>query len=259
MRRSVDPTATGVPILNDTEETVPEVVAVIAVSASGTITPGRRSSLVEFLSSLAFLTSTSINVAGDSFGAASSIFEDFALLKKKVAPPARAIRAMNDTHDIERFGIGKMIIRVFPSRNVAILPLSSKIRVLSRVEFLRGAMRDSDVFLTRAPFFGIGKDMYSKRFQKRIENFVCGRCGASVVGNGYTNHCPKCLWSRHVDRFPGDRAASCGGLMAPVSATLEQGEWQVRHRCLSCGHEKKNRLAADDDMEVFAKVARGEK
>ena len=98
--------------------------------------------------------------------------------------------------------------------------------------------------------------MHSKRFQKRIENFVCEHCGASVVGNGYTNHCPKCLWSLHVDIFPGDRAAHCGGRMEPVSAMLEQGEWQVRHRCLLCGYEKKNRLAADDDMHVLANIVR---
>lgn len=101
--------------------------------------------------------------------------------------------------------------------------------------------------------------MSSQRFQKRAEDFSCGYCHASVKGNGYTNHCPKCLWSRHVDVYPGDRAAACGGLMAPVSAWLEHGEWQMRHHCLVCGYEKKNRLAADDDMSVLADIVRGEK
>ncbi|MBR6751902.1 MAG: RNHCP domain-containing protein, partial [Alphaproteobacteria bacterium] len=44
-----------------------------------------------------------------------------------------------------------------------------------------------------------------KQFVKRVENFTCAHCGAEVFGNGYTNHCPKCLWSRHVDNNPGDR------------------------------------------------------
>ncbi|QQS15578.1 MAG: RNHCP domain-containing protein [Candidatus Moraniibacteriota bacterium] len=101
--------------------------------------------------------------------------------------------------------------------------------------------------------------MSSSRFQKHIESFACGHCGAFVEGNGYTNHCPRCLWSRHVDIFPGDRAAACGELMAPVSAWLEHGEWQLRHRCLACGYEKKNRLSADDDMSVLADIVRGGK
>ena len=29
-----------------------------------------------------------------------------------------------------------------------------------------------------------------------------------MKGNGYTNHCPKCLWSKHVDINPGDRGAN---------------------------------------------------
>ncbi|MFA6992594.1 MAG: RNHCP domain-containing protein, partial [Candidatus Gracilibacteria bacterium] len=38
-----------------------------------------------------------------------------------------------------------------------------------------------------------------KRFSRTIEDFVCEKCGAKVKGDGYTNHCPKCLWSKHVD------------------------------------------------------------
>ncbi|MFZ1735891.1 MAG: RNHCP domain-containing protein [Candidatus Moraniibacteriota bacterium] len=101
--------------------------------------------------------------------------------------------------------------------------------------------------------------MSSKFFQKRVEDFSCGHCAAAVSGDGYTNHCPHCLWSRHVDIHPGDRLSRCGELMEPVSAFLEHGEWQVQHHCLSCGYEKKNRLAADDDMSVLAKIVHGEK
>ena len=53
-----------------------------------------------------------------------------------------------------------------------------------------------------------------KKFIKVKEDFVCEHCGAEVKGDGYTNHCPKCLWSKHVDVHPGDRAAECGGMMA---------------------------------------------
>ncbi len=96
--------------------------------------------------------------------------------------------------------------------------------------------------------------MSSETFQKRIEDFVCGKCGAEVRGNGYTNHCSRCLWSRHVDIHPGDRLASCGALMEPVSAFLEQGEWQLVHRCTLCGHEKKNRLSGEDDQSALIQL-----
>jgi len=63
--------------------------------------------------------------------------------------------------------------------------------------------------------------MQKKRFQKRIEDFVCERCGAFVKGTGYTDHCPECLWSKHVDVNPGDREAECGGLMEHVDTDFE--------------------------------------
>lgn len=94
--------------------------------------------------------------------------------------------------------------------------------------------------------------MSSKKFQRRIEDFVCGYCGVEVRGNGYTNHCPKCLFSLHVDVSPGDRAAKCGGLMEPLSAFLDHGEWRIAHRCTLCGYEKKNRLADEDSREALA-------
>jgi hypothetical protein len=59
-------------------------------------------------------------------------------------------------------------------------------------------------------------------FKKTKEDFVCEHCGKPVVGNGYTNHCPECLWSKHVDVNPGDRAATCLGLMEPVGVTIDQ-------------------------------------
>ncbi|MEK7158524.1 MAG: RNHCP domain-containing protein, partial [Patescibacteria group bacterium] len=46
----------------------------------------------------------------------------------------------------------------------------------------------------------------SRTFQRRVEDFTCESCGAQVTGDGYTNHCPQCLVSKHVDVYPGDRA-----------------------------------------------------
>jgi hypothetical protein len=60
----------------------------------------------------------------------------------------------------------------------------------------------------------------AKKFTRRIEDFLCGNCGATVTGDGYTNHCPACLWSQHVDINPGDRAAACGALMRPSAVEM---------------------------------------
>lgn len=88
----------------------------------------------------------------------------------------------------------------------------------------------------------------SEEFTRTIEDFTCAHCGARVQGDGYTNHCPHCLWSRHVDVDPGDRAADCGGMMAPVQLLYEEDEFRLRHRCVRCGHERSNRAAAADDL-----------
>jgi hypothetical protein len=97
--------------------------------------------------------------------------------------------------------------------------------------------------------------MESKRFQKRVENFVCEHCGYEVEGSGYTNHCPKCLWSKHVDVNPGDRLATCGGLMEPIAVNLENGDYVLTHKCQNCGELKKNIVCKDDDFDKVVEIA----
>jgi len=87
-------------------------------------------------------------------------------------------------------------------------------------------------------------------FTRRRENFTCLRCATPVRGTGYTNHCPQCLWSRHVDVDPGDRAAECGGAMEPIGALSEGDGIVLVHRCVVCGHLRRNRGADDDDRDA---------
>ena len=81
-----------------------------------------------------------------------------------------------------------------------------------------------------------------KKFQKRIENFICENCGRKIKGDGYTNHCSNCLWSKHVDINPGDRKEACRGLMKPIGINLKEGEYILIHCCLKCGKEMKNKV-----------------
>jgi DNA-directed RNA polymerase subunit RPC12/RpoP len=84
---------------------------------------------------------------------------------------------------------------------------------------------------------------------RKTENtgFVCAHCGhdvAPLTNGSYRNHCPRCLYSLHVDHVPGDRANGCGGLMRPVGVKLTRAKGcQVVHRCLSCGVVRVNRVA----------------
>jgi len=96
----------------------------------------------------------------------------------------------------------------------------------------------------------------AKKFQRRKENFVCDKCGENVQGNGYTNHCPKCLWSKHVDIHPGDRASFCQGMMEPVDLILKAGTYYLLHCCAKCGFAKRNKLAAKDNFQAALRIAK---
>lgn len=91
----------------------------------------------------------------------------------------------------------------------------------------------------------------SRRFQRRVENFTCERCGAFNVGDGYTNHCSTCLTSKHVDVNPGDRSEICGGLMRPVSVNGSHGRWRLTHRCERCGIERVNFARSQETVAVI--------
>lgn len=76
------------------------------------------------------------------------------------------------------------------------------------------------------------------------------------MGDGYTNHCPSCLWSRHVDRQPGDRKAECKGMMMPIELEGQVGELRILHRCQLCDKEVWNQAAQDDDFDTLLALAR---
>lgn len=77
-----------------------------------------------------------------------------------------------------------------------------------------------------------------KNFIRKKENFICEHCGEKVAGDGYTDHCPKCLWGKHVDRkIPGDRESDCRGLMEPVRVLYEKGKYKIIYKCTRCNHK----------------------
>ncbi len=97
--------------------------------------------------------------------------------------------------------------------------------------------------------------MQTKKFQRKIEDFVCGHCGTKVRGAGYTDHCPNCLWSRHVDINPGDRLAKCQGAMEPVGVEIKGGEKIIHYKCQQCGFAHRVKAAARDDADAIIKLS----
>jgi len=97
---------------------------------------------------------------------------------------------------------------------------------------------------------------------KRPLSFRCAHCRLDVPtdapGTQHRNHCPSCLWSRHVDARPGDRAMSddCGSVMEPIAISVRgKGEWVLIHRCTGCGELKSNRAAGDDSPLLLLRLA----
>jgi hypothetical protein len=97
--------------------------------------------------------------------------------------------------------------------------------------------------------------------REKERSFRCGYCRLDVptdaFGTAHRNHCPNCLWSRHLDDDrPGDCAADCGSLMEPIAITVRgDGEWVLVHRCTGCDELHLNRTAGDDNPLILLRVA----
>lgn len=83
--------------------------------------------------------------------------------------------------------------------------------------------------------------------------FQCENCQAYVqpLTNGsFRNHCPFCLYSKHLDVKPGDRLSECRGLMKPIDLdyTSKKG-YQLIHECIQCGKKQRNKIAIDTIQE----------
>jgi len=97
--------------------------------------------------------------------------------------------------------------------------------------------------------------MSSLQFKRTTEDFTCQKCGFLVEGDGYTNHCPQCLWSKHVDLTPGDRQSNCGGMMEPIRVEVKNREYTIIHKCEICGVEKPNKAVEDDNFDMLVQIS----
>lgn len=100
----------------------------------------------------------------------------------------------------------------------------------------------------------------SRKSRPDQQDFQCIRCRHVVphhaFGTRHRNHCPMCLWSRHLDEEPGDRACPCAQPMEPVAIEVRrEGEWSIVHRCTGCGTLRTNRIAGDDHELALLSLA----
>lgn len=96
-------------------------------------------------------------------------------------------------------------------------------------------------------------------FKMINESFVCENCRKNIQKHpewSARNHCPFCLYSKHLDKdFPWDRASNCGWLMKPIWIDNKKNKWwMIKHKCAKCGKEILNKVATDDDFLGFIKT-----
>ena len=96
----------------------------------------------------------------------------------------------------------------------------------------------------------------TRRFQRKKEDFVCSRCGQKVKGTGYTDHCPRCLWSRHCDINPGDRQAQCQGMMEPTGVEIKGGKHIIHYQCQKCGYKFRVKTDKKDNFDEMIKISK---
>lgn len=96
-----------------------------------------------------------------------------------------------------------------------------------------------------------------KKFTMKDENFICKNCGYTVEKLNYTarDHCPICLFSKHVDILPGDRANNCLGLLEPISIEKFKDTYKIIYKCQKCKQLHKNIVAKDDNMDLIISLS----
>lgn len=107
--------------------------------------------------------------------------------------------------------------------------------------------------------------------EEKNRGFSCINCRKWIPVSPYTNtlnrnHCPYCLWSKHVDRsIAGDRLASCNSGMKPIGLSIKKprmdkwekevkGELMIIHECVKCGKISINRVLSEDSKEKIMEV-----
>ena len=90
------------------------------------------------------------------------------------------------------------------------------------------------------------------------ESFLCENCKKFVNKLNYTarDHCPYCLYSKHVDINPGDRLNTCHGLLKPIDIEKYKNTYKIIYECTKCHKSHKNIMAKDDNMDMIIELSK---
>lgn len=96
-----------------------------------------------------------------------------------------------------------------------------------------------------------------KKFNMIDEEFICENCNQKVNKLKYSarDHCPFCLYSKHVDINPGDRENECKGLLEPIDIEKFKQTYKIIYKCQKCGQQHKNVMADDDDLNKIIELS----
>ena len=95
-------------------------------------------------------------------------------------------------------------------------------------------------------------------FTEIDEEFICENCGKEVPKLHYTSrdHCPYCLYAKHVDINPGDRAKECNRMLEPIGIENSHKKgYVIVYKCKKCDAIRKNIAAKDDNMGLIIKLS----
>lgn len=89
------------------------------------------------------------------------------------------------------------------------------------------------------------------------EEFICENCNNCVNKLNYSarDHCPFCLYSKHVDVYPGDRTNECKGLLEPIGIEKFKNTYKIIYKCKKCNQIHKNIVAKDDSIDVIINLS----
>ena len=97
-----------------------------------------------------------------------------------------------------------------------------------------------------------------KKFRMIDEEFYCENCNKFVNKLNYTarDHCPYCLYSKHVDINPGDRLNNCKGLLEPINIEKHKNTYKIIYKCQKCNKIHKNIIANDDNFDLIIELSK---
>jgi len=100
-----------------------------------------------------------------------------------------------------------------------------------------------------------------KKFTMIDEEFICEKCSSKVSKLLYSarDHCPYCLYSKHLDINPGDRLNSCKGSLKPIGIEKFKDTFKIIYACEKCHEKHKNKVSDDDNFDEILKLSNIEK